>query len=169
MIMIFKRKYFILYFDKNIFCKPKAIFKKNCKRQIINKYFVSKILKNNPCVWEKCYTGWRKKNAWFSYNCKFLYFQYKKIMSTPKQPVINASLITYNNYSITENYVGKMASILPYTLPEPLLKVLHHIYLPAISFFGVTSNQKTMFENLVQSTIWKFPFAKKLRLYHKKC
>ena len=74
-------------------------------------------------------------------------------MSTPKQPVINASLITYNNYSITENYVGKMASILPYTLPEPLLKVLHHIYLPAISFFGVTSNQKTMFENLVQSTI----------------
>jgi len=25
--------------------------------------------------------------------------------------------------------------------------------LPAISFFGVTSNQKSMFENLVQSTI----------------
>jgi len=29
----------------------------------------------------------------------------------------------------------------------------HQIYLPAISFFGVTSNQKSAFENLVQSTI----------------
>ena len=28
----------------------------------------------------------------------------------------------------------------------------HQIYLPAISFFGVTSNQKFVFENLVQST-----------------
>jgi len=26
--------------------------------------------------------------------------------------------------------------------------------LPAISFFGVTSNQKSTFENLVQSTVW---------------
>ena len=44
----------------------------------------------------------------------------------------------------------------------------HQIYLPAISFFGVTSNQKSAFENLVQSTIWKFPFAKKLQFCHKK-
>ena len=49
-------------------------------------------------------------------------------MLTPKQPVINAVLITYIDYSITENYVGKMVSFLPYTCPEPLLKVLHHIY-----------------------------------------
>jgi len=56
------------------------------------------------------------------------YFQYKNIMLTPKQPVINAVLITYIDYSITENYIGKMASFLPYTSPEPLLKVLHHIY-----------------------------------------
>ena len=49
-------------------------------------------------------------------------------MSTPKQPVINAVLITYINYSITENYIGKTVSFLPYTRPEPLLKVLHHIY-----------------------------------------
>ena len=49
-------------------------------------------------------------------------------MLTPKQPVINAVSITYIDYSITENYIGKMASILPYTRPEPLLKVLHHIY-----------------------------------------
>ena len=41
-----------------------------------------------------CYTGWRKKNACFSNNCNFVYFQCKKIMSTPKQPVINAVLIT---------------------------------------------------------------------------
>ena len=74
-------------------------------------------------------------------------------MSTPKQPVINAVLITYINYSITENYIGKMASFLPYPRPEPLLTVLHHIYLPAISFSVVTSNQKSTFENLVQSTI----------------
>ena len=49
-------------------------------------------------------------------------------MLTTKQPVINAVLITYIDYSITENYVGKMASVLPHTRPEPLLKVLHHIY-----------------------------------------
>jgi len=73
-------------------------------------------------------TQWRKKNALFSNICTFFYFQYKKIMLTPKQPVLNAVLITYIDYSITENYIGKMASFLPYTCPEPLLKVLHHIY-----------------------------------------
>ena len=45
-------------------------------------------------------------------------------MLTPKQPVINTVLISYIDYSITENYIGKMASFLPYTRPEPLLKVL---------------------------------------------
>ena len=74
-------------------------------------------------------------------------------MATPKQPIINAVLITYINYSITENHIGKMAFFLLYTRPMPLLRVLHHIYLPAISFSGVTSNQKSTFENLVQSTI----------------
>ena len=49
-------------------------------------------------------------------------------MLTPKQPVINAVLITYIDYSIMENYIGKMASFLPYTRLEPLLKYLHHIY-----------------------------------------
>jgi len=34
-------------------------------------------------------------------------------MFTSKQPVINAVLITYIDYSITENYIGKMASFLP--------------------------------------------------------
>ena len=53
----------------------------------------------------------------FSNNCNFFYVQYKKIMLTPKQPVINAVLITYIDYSITENYIGKMASFLPYTRP----------------------------------------------------
>jgi hypothetical protein len=66
-------------------------------------------------------------------------------MLTPKQPVVNAVLITYIDYSITENYIGKMAMTLgPHA---------HQIYLPAISFFGVTSSQKSTFENLVQSTI----------------
>ena len=45
-------------------------------------------------------------------------------MLTPKQSVINAVLITYIEYSIMENYIGKMASFLPYTRPEPLLKVI---------------------------------------------
>ena len=49
-------------------------------------------------------------------------------MLIPKQPVINAVLITYIYYSIAEDYIGKMESLLPYKLPEPLLKVLHHIY-----------------------------------------
>jgi len=49
-------------------------------------------------------------------------------MLTPKEPVINAVLIIYIDDSITENYIGKMASFLPYTRPEPLLKFLHHIY-----------------------------------------
>ena len=49
-------------------------------------------------------------------------------MLTPKQPVINAVLITYIDYSVTENYIGKMASFVPYTCPESLLKVLLHIY-----------------------------------------
>ena len=74
------------------------------------------------------YTQWRKKNAFFHIIVTFFIFNIKKIMLTPKQPVINAVLITYIDYSITENYIGKMASFLPYTRPEPLLKVLHHIY-----------------------------------------
>ena len=49
-------------------------------------------------------------------------------MLTPKQPAINAVLITYIDYSITENYIGKMASFLLQTRPEPLLEVLHHTY-----------------------------------------
>ena len=36
-------------------------------------------------------------------------------MLKPKQPVINAVLITYIDYSIMENYIGKMASFLLYT------------------------------------------------------
>jgi len=49
-------------------------------------------------------------------------------MLTPKQLVINAVLITYIDYSLTETYIGKMESFLPHTRPETLLKVLHHIY-----------------------------------------
>jgi len=53
-----------------------------------------------------------QKERIFSSDCNFLNFQYKKIMLTPKQPVINAVLINYIDYSITENYIGKMASFL---------------------------------------------------------
>jgi len=74
----------------------------------------------------KTNTRWRKKNAFFPNNCNFFISNIEKL--SPKQPVINAVLITYIDYSITENYIGKMASFLSYTSPEPLLKVLHHIY-----------------------------------------
>ena len=50
------------------------------------------------------YTGWRKKNACFSNNCNFVYFQYKKIMLTSKQPVINAVLITQLRKIISERW-----------------------------------------------------------------
>ena len=72
--------------------------------------------------------GGAKRTHVFQIIVTLFIFNIKKIMSTPKQPVINAVLITYIDYSITENYIGKMASFLPYTRPEPLLKVLHHIY-----------------------------------------
>jgi len=72
-------------------------------------------------------TQWRKKNAFFSNNCNFFIFNIKNYINT-KKPVINAVLITYIDYSITENYIGKMAPFLPYTRPEPLFKILHHNY-----------------------------------------
>ena len=100
----------------HLICSNFSIFRLNTKQQLAQ---------HIPLVG---YTMWRKKNACFSNNCNFVYFQYKKIMSTPKQPVINAVLITYIDYSFTENYIGKKASFLPYTRPEPLLKVLHYIY-----------------------------------------
>ena len=96
--------------------------------------------------------GGAKRTHVFQIIVTLFIFNVKKL-STPKQPVMNAVLITYIHYSVTENYIGKMASFLPYTRPQPLLRVLHHIYLPAISFSGVTSNQKSTFANLVQSTI----------------
>jgi len=74
------------------------------------------------------YTVAQKESFFFSNNCNLFIFNTKKIMLPPKQPVINAVLITYIDYSITENYIVKMVSFLPYTRPEPLLKVLHHIY-----------------------------------------
>jgi len=49
-------------------------------------------------------TGWRKITHVFSNNCNFVYFEYKKIMLTPKQPLINEVSITYIDYWITVNY-----------------------------------------------------------------
>jgi len=83
------------------------------------------------CVWLihlhiLIYTA-AQKYAFFQIILTFL-FQRKKIILTLKQPVINVILITYIDYSIMENYIGKMASFLPYKRPETLLKFLHHIY-----------------------------------------
>ena len=65
--------------------------------------------------------GGAKKTHVFQIIVTLFIFSTKKIVSTPKQSVVNAVLITYINYSVTENYIGKMASFLPYTRPEPLL------------------------------------------------
>jgi len=55
------------------------------------------VMLDTPCSEPQhpVYTQWRKKEAFFSNNCNFFYFEYKNIMLTPKQPVINAVLITY--------------------------------------------------------------------------
>ena len=73
--------------------------------------------------------GGAKRTHVFQVIVTLFIFNIKKSCQHPKQPVINAVLITYINYSITENYIGKMASFLPYTRPEPLLKVLHLVRL----------------------------------------
>jgi len=46
-----------------------------------------------------------QKERNFSNKCNFVIFNIKKLL-TPKHPVINAVLITYIDYSITENYIG---------------------------------------------------------------
>jgi len=74
------------------------------------------------------YTVAQKERIFFQIIVTSFISNIKKIMLTPKQPVINSVLITYIDYSITENYIGNVASFLPYKRPEPLLKVLHHIY-----------------------------------------
>ena len=53
--------------------------------------------------------GGAKRTHVFQIIVTLFIFNIKKIMSTPKQPVINAVLITYIDYSITENYIGKMS------------------------------------------------------------
>jgi len=79
-------------------------------------------------------------------------------MLTPKQTLINAVLITYIDYSVMENYIRKMASFLPYTRPEPLLKVLHHIY---YTFLWHSCN---FFANgNFQIVIWPSPYGSDTR------
>jgi len=80
------------------------------------------------CVFRINRTVWRKKNTCSSNNCNFVYFQHERNILTSKQTVVNGILITYIDYSITENYIGKMVSFSPYTRQETLLKLLRHIY-----------------------------------------
>ena len=122
------------------------------RRNMAHKYSVPNIIYSHIII-SLFRTRRCKKNACFSNNCSFVYFQYKKSMSTPKQPVINAVwlliLITQLRKIMSERWRPSCRT----HSPQPLLTVLHHIYLPAISFSVVTSNQKSTFENLVQSTI----------------
>ena len=56
-------------------------------------------------------------------------------MLPPKQPVINAVLIIYTDYSITENYRVAQKECFSFWLMS-IGPHAHQIYLPAISFFG---------------------------------
>ena len=61
---------------------------------------------------------------------------------------------TYGNHRTSECYLySVILYIYIYTVAQKERMFLKWIYLPAISFFGVTSNQMSTFENLVQSTI----------------
>ena len=71
-------------------------------------------------------------------------------MLTPKQPVINAVLTTYIDYSITENYIEKMAPFLPYRRLKPLLKVLHHITNISCGTVAISSRMETFRSSTVQ-------------------
>ena len=109
------------------------------------------------------YTVWNKKNACFSNNCNFVYFQYKKIMSTPKQPEINAVLITYINYSNTENYIGKMASpFLPHTVRSVSTKFcITFIWMRSVSLWS-RQIKRPRSETSYSRPSESFTFAKKL-------
>jgi len=49
----------------------------------------------------------QKERIFFQIIVTFFIFNIKKIMLTPKQPVINAGLVTYIDYSITEKLYQK--------------------------------------------------------------
>ena len=57
----------------------------------------------------------------------------------------------YSLYTSTISITNNNFNIL--TIHRVTKKERMFLYLPAISFFGVTSNQKSTFVNLVQSTI----------------
>jgi len=116
-------------------------------------------------------------------NCKFFFFCCCRILMYAI-PVVSISFATTDILVQTVNtqhfvivnlkqlhvsVLGKWPTCCTITWYRVVQKERMFFNLSAISFFGVTSNQKSTFENLVQSTIWKFPFAKKLQLCHKKC
>ena len=63
-------------------------------------------------------------------------------MLTPKQPVINAVLITYIDYSITENYRVTQKERIAFRRCPLAPTLTRFICQRFLSFFGVTSNQK---------------------------
>ena len=67
-------------------------------------------------------------------------------MLTPKQPVINAVLISYIYYSITENYRVVQKESIAFRR-RPLAPTITRLICLRFLSLGVTSNQKSTFEN----------------------
>ena len=90
-------------------------------------------------------------------------------MLTPKQPVINAVLITYIDYSIAENYRVTQKERIAFRRC-PMAPHAHQIYLRAIPIFGVTSNQiKSKVYIRKPRAVDDLKVSKKLQLCHKEC
>jgi len=138
------------------------------KLDCLFKYCFIKIYTSLQCNTNCNKQGGAKTTHVFQTIVTLLICNIKKIMLTPKQPVINAVLINYSDYSITENYRVAQKEGIKF-LRCPLAPTLTRCICLRFLSLGVTSNQKSAFENLVQSTIWKFPPAMKLQLFHKKC
>jgi len=74
-------------------------------------------------------------------------------MLTPKQLVINAVLITYIDYSITENYRVAQKECIAFRRYCLAPTLTGFICLRFLSLGGLPQIKKSTFENLVQSTI----------------
>ena len=74
-------------------------------------------------------------------------------MLTAKQPVINAVLITYIDYSITENYrvAQKECNAFRRCPLAPTLTRFICLQFLSLGLLQIKSSQKSTFENLVQS------------------
>ena len=121
-------------------------------------------------VWWCIIQGGAKRTHVFQIIVTLFIFNIKKIILTPKQPVINSVLIIYIYYSIKENYRVAQKERIAFRWC-PLVPTLTRFICLRFLSLGVTSNQikSPRSKTSYSLTIWKFQFPKKLQLCHKKC